>query len=109
MLGTRDAGKLKEWREKNAKGKSGSFSEAAKFGEIVVLAVKGLAAKEVLEMAGEKNLEGKIIIDTTNPIADAPPENGVIKFFTNRLSEQSKNASLLQRGANCCERCFFLL
>jgi predicted dinucleotide-binding enzyme len=46
------------------------------------LAVKGSAAKDVLLLAGRKNLSGKPIIDTTNPIADAPPGNGVLKFFT---------------------------
>jgi hypothetical protein len=29
------------------------------------------------------NLTGKPVIDATNPIADAPPSNGVLKFFTN--------------------------
>jgi predicted dinucleotide-binding enzyme len=47
--------------------------------------------KEALKLAGPKNLTGKTVIDTTNPIADAPPVNGVIKFFTsldNSLMEQ---------------------
>jgi len=33
-------------------------------------------------MVGIENLDGKTIIDATNPIADVPPENGVLKFFT---------------------------
>jgi predicted dinucleotide-binding enzyme len=33
-------------------------------------------------MAGAENLRGKIVIDATNPIADAPPEAGVLRFFT---------------------------
>jgi predicted dinucleotide-binding enzyme len=37
---------------------------------------------EALNLAGCRNLKGKIIIDTTNPIKDAPPVNGVIQFFT---------------------------
>jgi predicted dinucleotide-binding enzyme len=28
-------------------------------------------------------LSGKTVIDATNPIADAPPQNGVLKYFTN--------------------------
>jgi len=35
-----------------------------------------------LVLAGEPNLSGKIIVDTTNPISDAAPENGVLQFFT---------------------------
>jgi predicted dinucleotide-binding enzyme len=35
-----------------------------------------------LKIAGIGNLRGKTVIDTTNPIADAPPVNGVLKFFT---------------------------
>jgi len=62
--------------------KTGSFSDTAKFGDIIVLAVKGLAAKEALELAGKENLKGKTILDTTNPIADSAPVNGVLKFFT---------------------------
>jgi 8-hydroxy-5-deazaflavin:NADPH oxidoreductase len=86
MLGTREVSKLKEWNEKNPKGKLGSFSDAADFGEIIVLAVKGTVAKDALELAGKNNLKGKTIIDATNPIAEAPPQNGVLQFFTDLKS-----------------------
>jgi 8-hydroxy-5-deazaflavin:NADPH oxidoreductase len=82
MLGTRESSRLAEWAAKNAGARIGSFSDAAAFGEPVVLAVKGSAAATVLRLAGEPNLAGKTVIDATNPIADAPPENGVLKFFT---------------------------
>ncbi len=82
MLGTRDAAKLSEWRRKYPKALVGGMSETAAFGEIVVLAVKGTAAAEALRAAGKENLAGKPVIDATNPIADAPPSNGVLKFFT---------------------------
>ena len=82
MLGTRDAAKLAVWRRKNPKGRVGSPDETAAFGEIVVLAVKGLAAAEALRGAGAENFAGKVVIDATNPIADAPPDHGVLKFFT---------------------------
>jgi len=91
MMGTREAAKLGEWAKKNPKGRVGSFSEAARFGEAVVLAVKGAAASEALRGAGTANLTGKVVIDATNPIADAPPTNGVLKFFT------SLDDSLLER------------
>ncbi len=82
MMGTRTTAKLAEWQKQNPKGQVGHFPDAAKFGELIVLAVKGNAAAEVLLAAGSKNLDGKPVIDATNPIADVPPTNGVLKFFT---------------------------
>src|SRR2546428_14129296 len=73
MMGTRDPAKLKEWSGKNPKGKVGSFGDAAKFGGLVVLAVKGSASAEALRAAGASNLSGKTAINATNPAAAAPP------------------------------------
>jgi predicted dinucleotide-binding enzyme len=56
-----------------------------------VLAVKGGAAASVLELCGAEALSGKTVIDTTNPIADRPPVNGVLQFFT------GPNESLLEQ------------
>jgi 8-hydroxy-5-deazaflavin:NADPH oxidoreductase len=82
LMGTRTTAKLAEWQRQNPKGKIGHFPDAAKFGEVIVLAVKGNAAAEALLAAGSKDLDGKPVIDATNPIADAPLTNGVLKFFT---------------------------
>jgi 8-hydroxy-5-deazaflavin:NADPH oxidoreductase len=82
MLGTRDIQKLNDWKVKeNNQAKVGTTEEAVKFGEIIVLAVKGDAAEMLVrQLSGD--LSGKTVIDTTNPIADAAPENGVLKFTT---------------------------
>jgi predicted dinucleotide-binding enzyme len=56
--------------------------------------VKGSAAKEALQLAGKENISGKIIIDTTNPIANTPPQNGVLNFttsFQSSLMEELQN------------------
>lgn len=94
-IGTGNPAKLNDWLKKAGTNRLvGSFEEAAEFGEIIVLSVKGTAALNVLEKAGKKNLAGKTIIDTTNPIADAPPVNGVLQFFTNinfSLMEELQN------------------
>jgi predicted dinucleotide-binding enzyme len=82
MAGTRDQTKLAEWATAHPQAFLGSFKDAAQFGEIVVLAVKGTAAVAALRAAGADALDGKVVIDTTNPIADAPPVNGVLPFFT---------------------------
>ena len=83
VMGTRDASKLTDWAGQNRINRIESFAGAAKFGELVVLAVKGAVAPDALRAAGAENLKGKTVIDATNPLADAPPVNGVRKFFTN--------------------------
>ncbi len=83
MLGTRQPPKLAEWLAKNPRGAAGSVADAATFGETILLAVKGSAAANALRAAGRENLAGKPVIDATNPIADAPPAKGVLRFFTN--------------------------
>lgn len=88
MLGTRTSTKLAEWARQNPTIEIDSFANAAKFGEVVVLAVKGTAAQLALRSATATNLAAKIVIDATNPIADEPPTNGVLKFFTT-LEESS--------------------
>lgn len=102
-LGTRTASKLADWNKQNPKADIAGFSETAKFGELVVLAVKGSAALEALRAAGAVNLVSKTVIDATNPIADAPPSNGVLKFFTNldeslmeRLQREFKEARFVK-------------
>jgi predicted dinucleotide-binding enzyme len=82
-LGTRTPDKLTDWAKQNPKVGIANFSDTAKFGELVLLAVKGTAAVDALRAAGIGNLSGKTVIDACNPIADAPPSNGVLKFFTN--------------------------
>jgi predicted dinucleotide-binding enzyme len=103
MIGSRTPSKLAEWASRHPKAATGTFAEAAKFGELVVLAVKGTAAHEALQLAGASNLASKTVIDATNPIADAPPVNGVLKFFTNldeslmeRLQEGFPDARLVK-------------
>lgn len=82
MLGTRDATKLNDWSAQHPGGRVGAFADAARFGEVVVLAVKGTVAQAALEAAGAEALAGKTVIDAANPIADAPPDKGVLKYFT---------------------------
>lgn len=91
MLGSQDRGKLESIRKEiGGSLQVGSFADAARFGDVIVFAVKGGAAEGIIKgIAAE--LTGKIVIDTTNPIADAPPVNGVLQFFT------GPNDSLMER------------
>ena len=90
-LGTRNPAKLAEWHTTHQHARVGSFADAAVFGEVVVVAVKGSAAADALRQANNGNLTGKVVIDATNPIADAPPDHGVLEFFT------SLEESLMER------------
>jgi 8-hydroxy-5-deazaflavin:NADPH oxidoreductase len=91
MRGSREPAKLSGWKASaGAKAQVGTSAETARFGELVVVAVKGTAAVGAIESCGDA-LDGKPVIDTTNPIADAPPVNGVLRFFT------GPNESLLER------------
>lgn len=89
-IGSRDPGKLRAFATRTGVA-AGTFAEVAAFGEVLVLAVKGTAAEEALRLAGHGALAGKVVIDTTNPIADAPPDNGVLRLFT------GPNDSLMER------------
>jgi 8-hydroxy-5-deazaflavin:NADPH oxidoreductase len=102
-LGTRAPDKLAGWLKENPQAGVADFSETAKFGKVVVLAVKGTASVDALRAAGPANLAGKVVIDATNPIADAPPSNGVLKFFTGldeslmeRLQREFKDARFVK-------------
>jgi len=91
LLGSGTPAKLAAWAGQHAGAQVGSFADAAGFGDIAVLAVKGTAAAQALRAAGAQRLAGKTVIDATNPIADAPPVNGVLQFFT------GPNESLLEQ------------
>src|SRR5688572_20854675 len=91
MRGSRDPKKLAAWKEAaGPNAQIGSFADVARWGELAVLAVKGAVAEEVIGLT-DGHLDGKPVLDATNPIADAPPENGVVRFFT------GPNDSLMER------------
>ena len=81
--GSREPAKLEAWRAAaQGDARVGTFAEAAAWADAVVLAVKGTGAEAAIEQAGIANLAGKLVIDATNPIADAPPKNGALTYFT---------------------------
>jgi predicted dinucleotide-binding enzyme len=81
-VGSRTPAKLQDWAGRNPGAALGSFADGAAFGELLVLAVKGTVAADALRLAGAEALAGKPVIDACNPIADAPPEKGVLRYFT---------------------------
>jgi len=69
MISSRDPAKLSEFvAEQNGKVRSGTFEEAAKFGEVVVIATLFSGTKDAIGLAGRANFAGKPVIDCTNPL-----------------------------------------
>jgi len=77
MLGSRSVKKVDGWPEDTT-----AFADVARSADIVVLAVGGEVARELVASLAD-DLAGKIVIDTTNPIDhNRQPENGVLPYFT---------------------------
>lgn len=89
-IGSDHPEKLTEFKRENPEMETATFEQAAQSSDIVVVCVKGTVAEKIVEKV-KRHLTGKTVIDTTNPIADAPPQNGVLKYFT------SLEESLMER------------
>jgi 8-hydroxy-5-deazaflavin:NADPH oxidoreductase len=98
MLGSGDKAK-RELFTKETGISTGTFDEAAAFGDIVIIAVKGNIAENVVSGLASK-LSGKIVIDATNPIAEKPPVNGVIQYFTSLENSLMERLQKLAPGAH---------
>lgn len=69
MIGTRSSEKLNEWsKEAGDNASVGTFEEAAKFGDIIVLATLWAGTKNAIDLAGVDNFAEKVVIDVTNPL-----------------------------------------
>jgi len=101
MLGTRDPRKpeVQKWASEHAGAQTGTFAQTARFAEFVVLATLGSAAENAIQLAGVENLAGKVIMDTTNPIA-GPAVDGVLPFTT------GPNESLAEKVQAAAPRSF---
>lgn len=91
LVGTRDPARLRDWLRATPRSSAGSFADAAHFGDVLILAVRGSVAARALRLAGTTNLVGKVVIDVCNPVADQPAANGVLRLFT------SLDDSLMER------------
>lgn len=89
-IGSRSPEKLRQFA-KDRGITAGTFADTAAWAEAIVLAVKGLGAEEALRLAGREHLDSKLVIDTTNPITNDPPDDGVLRYFT------GPNDSLMER------------
>jgi len=101
-LGTRNISKeeVVKFKKDNPGIRIGTFEAIAMNSDLLVLAVKGDAAEEVIKLAGHKNFSNKTVIDTTNPIAPAAPVNGVLKYFTDINSSLLEKLQIILPEAN---------
>jgi predicted dinucleotide-binding enzyme len=102
VLGTRkpkDA-EIQSWVTATPGARAGTFAEAAAFGDLIVLAVLGRIADQVIALAEPRNFEGKPVIDTTNPLSDGPPVNGVLPLYTGPNESLGERLQALLPGAN---------
>lgn len=95
VMGSRSAGNERAAAWAAAAGDraaTGTFADAAAFGEIVVNATAGDASMEVLRAAGQEHLDGKVVVDVANPLDHAtwPPTLTVVN--TDSLGEQIQRA-----------------
>jgi predicted dinucleotide-binding enzyme len=73
-IGTRDPskGEVVQWvsnhRGEEGKASAGSFTEAASFGEMIVMATSWDGTSNAIKIADPTNFAGKIVIDVTNPL-----------------------------------------
>jgi 8-hydroxy-5-deazaflavin:NADPH oxidoreductase len=71
-IGSRDPSqkKVTEWMDKHDKGvaSSGTFAEAASFGELNVLATSWAGTADAIRMVDPQNFAGKVVIDVINPL-----------------------------------------
>ena len=60
---------LEDWlKTTGSKARIASFPDAAAHGEIVINATSGTVSLEALKLAGEQNLNGKLLMDISNPL-----------------------------------------
>lgn len=70
-IGTRDPNqeKIKEWIKKSGDSASaGTFSQAAAYGQLIVVATSWNGTLEAIRMCDPKDLVDKTVIDVTNPL-----------------------------------------
>jgi len=105
MLGSREPEKLASWVQESGSGASGgTFSETAKFGELVVLAVNGARSVEAVQMAGVDSFKGKIVIDATNPLdmSGGPPPRliGGLGTSSGELNQKALTGAFVVKAFN---------
>jgi predicted dinucleotide-binding enzyme len=108
-IGTRDVAKTLAKKERNQYGappfgewhtqhqniQVGSFSDAARFGEILFICTNGGGTLDAIRLAGSENFKAKTVIDISNPLdfsRGMPPSLFPQFSNTNSLAEEIQKA-----------------
>jgi predicted dinucleotide-binding enzyme len=94
-MGSRTANneKAAEWVKANKGASQGTFSDAAAFGEMLFNCTSGMGSLDALRSVGEKNLNGKVLVDVSNALdfsKGMPPS--LLVCNTDSLGEQIQRA-----------------
>lgn len=84
---------FRDWLRAHPEVTLGTFSDAAKHGETIINATNGVGSLDALALAGAANLNGKILIDISNPLdfsRGMPPTLSVSN--TDSIGEQIQRA-----------------
>ena len=84
-IGSRDPGKLAAFRDETGIP-IGTFSRGGRGGGGRRARGQGNGRQRRPPSRRADRLAGKVVIDTTNPIADAPPVDGVLQYLPDRTS-----------------------
>jgi predicted dinucleotide-binding enzyme len=97
MMGSRTANneKAQAWvAQAGGRAHAGTFADAAAFGEMIWVCTSGAGTLEAVHAAGAVNLDGKIVVDVTNPLdfsRGMPPRLSVVN--DDSLGEQVQRAA----------------
>lgn len=118
MLGSRtpEGEKLQAWQQKMTaqiaastspatQALCGSFEQAARFGQLCVVAVRGAALESALALAGPEHFAGKVVIDATNPLRMGPDKQLALSVgFSDSMGEMTQRllpAAKVVKAFNC--------
>jgi predicted dinucleotide-binding enzyme len=89
VIGSRSPEKLSDFVSgEGDRVTSGTFEEAARSGDLIVLATHGMATEEAMTMAGKSNFDHKVVIDATNPLDQSGGIPRLVIGLTDSLGEQ---------------------
>jgi predicted dinucleotide-binding enzyme len=89
MIGSRSPEKLSEFvGGEGERVSAGTFEEAAKLGDLIVLATHGVATEDAIRLAGKQHFDHKVVIDATNPLDFSTGAPRLSVGHTDSLGEQ---------------------
>jgi 8-hydroxy-5-deazaflavin:NADPH oxidoreductase len=107
VLGTRDHSKLEGFATQHPGLEIGSYADAARFGELIMLAVSFDGMGSALELAGVENLADKVVVDLSNPLEFSTGKPALSLGWNTSAGESVQNLlprSQVVKALNACGR-----